>query len=470
MSKSRKSLSSLLHRMHSSFVGRLTLGLAIGAFLLVFKLLTIEHTVPYGNFRLWMYGLVQGRFLHAGERPVVQVVDISNIPTDSGSGVAEGGPAVSRQALLEHLRRIAGRHPRAIGIDVDFSPDEHGNPITLGDEKFFADCESLSRDTSVPIFLGVSRHAADSPDAWLGNSRFQNLAAGLGVGNAEYQAEAAEMKNHVPSVLRMLSWTKLGEKNLKSLAYAVAERDLDEGMELPSWLHTIAEVKTELKPEEPLVTEGFLVNYRSLDRVQVEAVDLAASGDVPIENRFVLLGDVKVKGEGGKPGNDMFAVPGRSGLYSGVLLHACAVDTLVSSPLIQWTPRGRIILDFALTLVGLFLVEGLKWLLYTRRGHKHARPIVDWAVTAAIAAAVVLVAIPFADYFRLMWDDAVFVALGLYVHTFLHERLSKVGHHAEPAPAKVSTAAAIEPQPDSEPAPLEEAAPLKEEAEVESHP
>src|SRR2546423_11402677 len=121
-----------------------------------------------------------------GRSNSVAIVDVTDLPRESDSGVSEGGSAVSRPALLGLMSELIAKtepKPKAIGVDVDFSPDDNGNPITARDYAFFRDCLAVSRASGVPIFLGVHRHAGDRPNKWLGSPEAAELAAGIAVGN-----------------------------------------------------------------------------------------------------------------------------------------------------------------------------------------------------------------------------------------------------------------------------------------------
>lgn len=438
MSEGKRGFWALLHRLHGRFWGRVAMGMTMAVLALLFNAFLIEKSAPYGAFRLWAYGHIQ-RSLRpdpALAEPPVQIVDIAEIETVDGPGVAPGGPAVSRRELLKTLRLLVRARPLGIGIDVDFSPDENGNPITMDDADFFVDVARMSKETGVPIKLGVHRKASDRDAAWLGNLDFVRMAGGLGIGNEELQAEAAEMKVGVPSVLRMLCWTKTAENQpLPSLAYALAEPHV-RGEDTQGWA---IESRSEFSPRDPLHTEGFLVSYRLLDSflgTNIGVKEVASAPQESFAKRFVLLGDVRRNEElpPGAAGDDLFRVPGREGFYSGVLLHGCAVDTLVNTPLKQWTHSGRIALDLGLALVGLLTVELLKWAIYGRRGIEAAKPTVEWAVTLSTAAVILAVSTVFASSIRLIWDDALYVALSMVLHTGLEQKLSarihKEGSHS----------------------------------------
>lgn len=436
MAKNKFSLKGLLHGLHHSALGRIAIGLTLGLVILVVKV-KFEHTEPYSRFRLWMYGVIQGT-MGPSEAPSVQLVGISGIPRVEGSAVAPGGPAVSRSYLYARLAEIVAGKPRAVGVDVDFSPDEGGNPITLDDADFFRAVRELSEKSGVPIFLGVHRHAADVPSQWLGRQEFRSIAAGLGVGNDEFQAEAGELASHVPSVLRMLSWTKTDAtaEPLRSLAFALAERDLHQATTPPDWLKWAVEVQSEFSPEPPLDTKGFLVSYRMLDALARSAMPIGQVEPARLRDKYVILGDIRVLPAKPDPSSrkDLFLVPGRADWYSGAILHGCAVDTLVNSPLRQWTHIGRIAVDLALALFGILIIE-VGRAMFRNRG-----ALIEWTVTLVLAALVVVVALPFAGRIRLMWDDAVIVALCLCLHTYIDVRLSKnLGHDQTHAPKSEET-------------------------------
>jgi len=431
MSDHKPAKQSPLQWLHHRGWGRIVIGLSIGLLIVALKL-PIEHTAPYAQIRLAMYGFVQGTF-QADEEAAVQLVDTSAIATEEDMSVSPGEPAVSRRALLDVLSKIANDKPRAIGVDVDFSPDESGNPVTMDDHAFFQEVQGISTATGVPIFLGVHRHAAGGPADWLGDPRFAHLAAGLGVGNEDLQAKAGGLPTHVPSVLRMLTWTRPGESGepLKSLAFAMANQELRTAGTPPKSLNWAIEYMAEFRPSDALTTQGFLVNYRMLDRLvatqipvdEVDAIDGVWAG------KYVILGDVR---RSSAAGDDMFQVPGRSGYYSGTLLHGCAIDTLVSSPLNQWTHNGRIAVDLLVALLGILTIEFFKWIRFGRRKVEPPSHRLEWVVTLFYCLLVLMIAVPYASSFRLMWDDAIVVALCLLIHTGLDIRLSKSLHqHAK---------------------------------------
>ncbi len=448
--------------LHNRLWGRIVLGLALAALVLIFKKFAIEHRSGYEEARLWTYEQIQS--VLSNQNPTqspVQIVDISHMPKQSGKKVAVTGiddneSATSRASLKNLLTKIAQSGARSIGVDVDFSPDDQGNPITLDDAEFLKDCEKLSKETGVPIFFGVDRHAAGPKAEWLGSIEHVGLAAGLGIGNEKVQGPANEMSGHVDEVLRMFSWTKSEPKfiPLPSIAYALATANHPESQELPSGLSWAIEFKSEFAPDPALETVGFLVDYRLLLPLRKTALPytkVATSPPQTFTGKVVILGVVNLFKDDGrilKRGDDLFRVPSRSGLYSGVLLHGCAVDTLIDSPLREWTLLGGVVADFALALFAIGLVEFAGWFLYGRHGKKHHHFRIHWSVTAVIAVAIGAVAIPFVGTFRLAWDDASFVALGLIAHTGLDHILGNAVHkHEPPSHHETEPPAPIDPTP-----------------------
>jgi len=452
--------------LHGSIWGRYLLCLLLATILVVGKRIFLEPLGGYESNRLWTFDLVQKALaLHTAERSPVAVVNISDIAKEPSINVApaespdEAG-ATSRDALLSLFEKLAPAKPKAIAVDIDFSADSKGNPITLDDELFFKKCLSFERKNNIPIFLGVDRHASDEPAKWLGQG-FENLAGGLAIGNDRYQGRSEEMETKVDRILRMFCWTQIDgvQTSLRSLAFAAGKAARPQPAELGPALSWAVEAESNFDPDPALKTRGFLVDYHLIDMLDQSAVP-SKSIESPVEatdgrfgGRVIVLGAVRTVADDErilKRTDDLFRVPGHPKLYSGVLLHGCAIDTLVRAPLRQWTPSGRIAADFVLTLFANSLIELLTWLSFRKRKHKRYFFRIYWSVTAFSVLLLGLIVVPFVGVIRLVWDDAFIVALALVLHTaidhWLVRELHKQEHEAEQTSQEPS-----QPQPDDDP-------------------
>ncbi len=462
----RKGAMDLVSSLHGSIWGRYLLCLLLAGVLVTGKKYLLEPLSVYETNRLWTYDLIQ-KVLALGSSvdtpvAVVNIADIDKEPSNnlSPSDDPAEQKAVSRQALLNIFERLAPAKPKAIAVDVDISAGLKGNPTSVQDPEFLQHCREFESKHGIPIFLGVDRHAADTEDKWLGVG-YSGMAVGLGIGNDLYQGKSAEMETRLDSVLRMFCWTQVDgvPTRLRSLAYGAGKVARPEAAELGPLLSWAIEAESNFNPARSLKTRGFLVDYRlidTLDRSRISSKSLkqpVEADDKRFHGKVVLLGAVRTETDDGRPlkrTDDLFRIPGHSSLYSGVLLHGCAVDTLVRAPLRQWTPAGRIAADFGLTLLANSLIELLIW-AFSREKHPHKHVFkIFWSVTALTILVLGLVVIPFVGTIRLVWDDAIIVAAALILHTGIDHWLVRAVHrrehhnHEKPAP---------KPEPEPEPQP-----------------
>ena len=175
------------HKRHTSIITNLVTGVVLTAVMVGFGM-WFETTPPGQRLKTWGYELLQDQLSRSSDAqdPPVQVVDTSDLPL-----VPVGRPGgrelvTSRKPVEQLLREIVPYGPRAVGIDIDFSPDEYGNWITLEDYNFFQSCLQLEKEhTPVQIFLGVYRTQTARPDNWLKMREFKSLAASIFVPNED---------------------------------------------------------------------------------------------------------------------------------------------------------------------------------------------------------------------------------------------------------------------------------------------
>lgn len=430
----KKSISFL----HDRLWGRFLLGLIIAVFVVLVKKVAIEHQSWYGSVRLASYELTQSVLSrhHRGSGPVT-IINIASIPRQHDESVTDQKyGAVSREALKSALKIITSAHPKSIGIDVDFSPEKSGNPVTEKDSDFFKDCRTISAASGVPIYLGVYRNAAKTEPDWLGSEENSVLAAGLQIGNKDFQGDAFRIERPLDRVIRMFCWTKVEEQatGIPTLAFALAKAakpEIGKPSALFSWL---LEARSEFAELPYLETQGFLVDYHLIDSLQQTVVDyenLSNASLEPFAGKVVILGNVK-QNIPADAVNDAFRVPGREGKYSGVLLHACAVDTLLESPLMEWTENGGIFADLLVAFFAIGAAEVISAIFHRRKGKESRDSRISWWAVVVMCFALSLISSIFVGWLRLMWDDVAFVALGLIIHTWLEQSMIKqLPHHGK---------------------------------------
>lgn len=337
-----------------------------------------------------------------GPLPVV-VVDISKLP---------GGKdlATPRAQLRELVDAIAKVSPRAIALDIDFSPTESGW-MTPADPEFFDFCLATQRQRGTPIFLGVYRTRAEGPQAWLGLPKYQGLAAG-GLVRGE-------------DTRRIPRWVRSGDSRavLPTLGEALANAYRARQPTAPSWIAWALERRENWNTMKERSSEvhaaDVLVNYSKLEQLKTEHMSFSRASTVEevgerLRGRLVLLGDVRSS-------TDKFIVPGQSVPVPGVYLMASAAYTLAVAPMFEFTHLIRLGLDLTISLI---IVLGV---LYIKR---HTPKIKDtpkrtsrflWATIAAVLiSGLVLV-----RCIGIMWLDFLLVPFALLLHPKVEEWLSK---------------------------------------------
>ena len=408
----------------------LAFGIAIATLLVGAKVL-FEHTRAGAMLEQRTYGLlttILPQFLPDG--PDVVVIDIGHLAggtEDAGTGVPVATPRPELQRILETLVQM---RPRAIGVDIDFSPTPRG----WGDDsdpQFFQRVLELSEAT--PITLGVFRSIREPKEAWLGLPRYSSLAGSMwlprtGLERTPAWTQAPGVADRLPS---------LGAKTALARAARTDEGQLETG-----WLRRFRESKQQssLRPDGLLVGE-ILTNSSPMAQLQREAIKIARPEDLirhrsTIEGRIVLLGVVD-------NANDLFPVPAEERNVPGVIVHAANAYTLASEPVWEFSHGTRYALDFAFSglLIGIAL-----WMQRTGVS-KHALPSgrsesrALWCVIAAtlIGGAVAVL------MFRVFWLDFLLVAASLWLHPRVERLLSRWRRRIQPPTSQALLAAPPQP-------------------------
>lgn len=381
----------------------LAIGFAATMLLLLTKM-AIERTETGREVDVRTFQLLQG-FLPGLTRehlPVV-VADISRIPG------GKDGPT-PRAALRELLVAIADQAPRAIAVDIDFSPKPDGW-VTDDDPAFFDFCLDLSRRKQVPIFLGVFRSFQEKADAWLGLPEYQSLAAaGLG--------RPADPR-------RLPRWVDTGDARLPTIGSALASAYLADLPQPPGWISWALERADAKHAGEAAHIVDVLVNYSKLDQIDSEHLTFTRPDTVKdlgelLRGRLLLLGDVASP-------MDAFTVPGRQEVVPGVYLMASVAYTIAFEPLYEFSHGARIALD---GLISMIIVFGAY-----RIAERSGRGIKGRRRRGRFVLAMVLVVLAFGVALvrvgGIMWFDFLFAPFAILLHPrvedFLTEKFSRRG-------------------------------------------
>ena len=398
--------------------------LLLAALLLLLKL-PFENSAWNREISLRGYDAVQSA-LRVSERSAplpVCVVDISRLPSVAENPFVPDVKATSRPALLAVLRAVTRERPVAVGVDIDFAPDDTlGGFVTPGDPAFFAACAALSRETGVPIYLGVARTAALSPESWLGDSVYAPLAASLVVPRQNTRLMLRFTQSNLSAVpCKTLSAT-LADR------YKARERGRAEpvSVPVPAGLAWAATLRAEQIVSPALREEHFAVDYAPLTRLRKTVVPAASvSGSNTLRGRVVILGDVALPVV-----SDRFAVGSGDRSVPGCLLHACAVYTLIAAPLYDLTGAGRAVLDIGLGVSVLVAIAAVRLLRVranapAREDARHADRLEKRGLVA-VAVFALLFGVVFVGATRVLWDDFLVVIIGLFADKPLEAALTHV--------------------------------------------
>jgi CHASE2 domain-containing sensor protein len=403
----------------------------IGALFIVI-LLGVKHVIehfPLGEqMKMMGYNFLQARL--SSESPPVTIVDITNLPPKTVDIDGEKVTATPRESLQQMIEAIAEHHPEAIGVDIDFSPDE-GRYILPTDPEFFRFCLDLQDKKDVPVFLGVNRTIAGPAAEWLGSREFEPLAANILV--------PRESK-------RMLSVLQVGDGKLKRyrpsrsmsalLADAYGEGEISA---VGQWIHQLLihfNLLKKFSNEElrsDLSIKDFLVDYSSLASLESERIKYPDDFKVSLnrktfEDKIVLIGDATL-GEAA----DTFVIPGRNEPVPGIFLHASAAYTLIKAPLYDLTEAGHIVLDVLLSGIVLLGVVLIKYRYNDAEQRDVAAKKWRGRLTVLIVIAAVIVGVVFVRITRIMWDDFFLALLLLVFHP-------SIEHHTETLWTKIKGA------------------------------
>lgn len=351
---------------------------------------------PVERIENWTYRILQKRMATGGTRgrPDVLVVDLGKIQPEPWERNGRKGTATPRDPLRKLIEVFTELRARSISVDVDFSP-ENGQLIHPDDNEFFQWCLDRSKQTNIPILLGVFRTRL-RPEEWLGDDRYMRLAADIG--------------NRDPD--RSVYWVMAkGGFPLRGMSSALA------GVTWESF------IKEQSCSWSCLVEPTTIINYSSLGRIREDVLhsvdpDFYRDEQDKVEDRMIIMGDA-YRGEhravDAPKRPDWFRPTGLDEQIPGVFVHACAAATIkANEPIYQLTVLGRVFIDLLIAVVILFLVKFTLWMGFrSELDAAHAERKFDLIYTVIAILVVFVVGFVCVRATRLLWTDFLIVCLVL---------------------------------------------------------
>lgn len=370
--------------------------------------LGVEHTSLGKRLELLGFNILQGQ--RSSQFVPVEMVDISEVPVSEETIDGITYQATSRKTLTEIIDALAEQEPTAIGVDLDFSPDDSGY-ITPRDPEFFQYC--LER--GLPIFLGIGRTQGLPPAAWLNREEYAGLAASITIPRHDTK--------------KMPGWIQSGPsfKPGKTMGAALAGAFGESHCAMGSLLQRMGlaeQVTTKEIGKSGSVAE-FLVDYSPLEKL-VDNRTVAKSADAirarrVFRNKIVLIGDAT-------PGNspDAFVISDRTEPVPGAYVHASAAYTLAVAPLYELKWQGRVAIDVSLALSILLMITGIR-LRFAGEPGKVATERLEGLFTLVIVFAAVVVGLLFVRLTCVMWSDFILALGAIVLHPSIARWLENFG-------------------------------------------
>jgi CHASE2 domain-containing sensor protein len=374
--------------------------------------MVVEHT-PFGKrVEQFGYDWLQGQL--SSERVPVAVVDISDLRPAPFNIDGQTGIATPRETLRKLIEAVAEQDAKAIGIDIDFSPDLSGY-ITPRDPEFFGFCLDLIKRKGIPVFLGIRRTESLPPSKWLGSEDYESLAASITIPKHDTR--------------KMPKWI-LVDKNSDpgpTMSAALASGFQESQSRLLGWLHGhgLVEQVVERELKQGVDVGEFPVDYSPL-QTMMDTTLRTINPDVIRDQGHLLRGKIVLLGDG-VPGNagDDFEIAGREQHVPGIYLHACAAHTLSNAPLYELTLPSRLGIDLLLAMFVLLNVTSIRLYFMNRTSRKVAAQRLQVIFTWLVVVAAFIASVMFVSKTRLMWSDFILVLAGLVLHPPIERFLEK---------------------------------------------
>ena len=399
--------------------------------LFAFVLIGINKLIEETEFGVLVesmtYDLLQHHLSPAGSAQNLKIIvlDISGIqmrPTLGARPWLVTDRVPLRKVVESLIAKQGANAPRAIGLDVDFSPDSYG--YAYPDDPALFDW-FLTLNQKIPVRVGVNESLSLGPMRWLVDPKYMDLASCVVVPNAESGQSARYMPEWVEVNYPAATFGGVVGR-CPSMGIELAQRTVKPA---PWWAAPFVEsfrLKND-KDRRRLSPTEFLVDYSQLQALISSSKDVYDSDssvplNVDVGGKIVLLGRTKNT-------SDMFTVPGSpEHAFAGVFLHASAANTLLEDyPLYALKWEGRILLDLFFSLAIFLPLLGRRlW------RHKHGKevligPRLPGFLSCVEAAILTFLAVGLVRWTHLMWDDFILVAVALVVHTPIEHTTIEIG-------------------------------------------
>ena len=405
----RGSFSPSPDRTDSGILRDFLRGLLFIALILAAKV-AFEHTEPGRQVELAGYVCLQ-RLLAADDVPV-QILDISDLGVPETRSNGRVYRATSRDTLKKLIEAIVDQGPRAIGIDIDFSPDANGY-LTPDDPEFFQFC----LDNDVPILLGIYRTHGLPPEAWLVEQRFEPLSASIIIPH--------EDTRKLPLTIRTSPQFKPGRAMGAALGNVFGEAQCRVGESIHQMGLAERQSNKDLGVGGKIVE--FPVDYSALDELmrnktlRTTSPELIREQGSRFRNKIVLIGRAAI-GEA----KDTFTVAGQTQPIPGVYVHASAAYTIAKGPLYELNWTSRLVIDAIMAAGILSVVIGIRLRFRKSASVRISPSKLQTLLTVIVVGVAIIIGVIMVRITCVLWSDFV-LALGVVIlHPAIEHRLSNV--------------------------------------------
>lgn len=362
----------------------------------VFVETLLERTSFAHQLSLASYGFLQEQL--SASAAGITLIDISALKPQPLAGRPD--PVTPRAPLRTIVLAVANHRPKAIAVDIDFSPDERGY-VHPDDPDFMEFCLRLREASGIPIVLGVGRRSIWPTADWLGDVKYQQLAAAMIIPN--------DLRRQ-PRSIRVAAGVTL--PSLGAAIVPPAQSTSSGAQFLHNGLRAAGLIaQFSARDREEFTADEFLVDYSAMPLFEefstISAEGVGSFGS-HLEDRIVIIGD------GRENNSDMYTVMGAS--YPGMFLHAAAAYTLMHRPLYEVTHRGRILMTTV--LLGLVLVPVA--VIGTRARQKRKKLWIEDRLSGALTILLIVGGCMLGGYVirstRILWDGFILAFFGLALH------------------------------------------------------
>lgn len=378
------------------------LGIIVTVLLIMTKVV-LERTTIGKDITLYTYDWLHGRL--SSKSDSIVVADINNIPMVPQP---DGVLVTSRPNLSRIIMALGQCHPRAVGVDIDFSPENGQYCDQKNDQKFFDLCLRLGKLKHIPIFLGVDRTREEQPDEWLKGSQYEDLAVNLLV--PKYENRVMPLWFRKAGVPKALPSMCLG------LARSYLKRE-PASKRYPPWF---AETTTEKRQPGDYSVSQFFVDFSPINDLVDNRIPMVDGTDVE-KNKQWFAGKVVILGKAdpNEAKENSFVPPGSPRAYPGTYFHSCAANTLIERPLYELTPVGRLLVDAFISLIIFGTILGIRLYVNRRMVVELDPSHLQIPVTIAATLLVFIVGVVWINQIQIIWDDFLLVLFALWLHMYI---------------------------------------------------